>query len=491
MSDDDDLRRRATRSVGWVVAERWSSRLVTVLVLAVLTRLLTPSEFGVISLATSIFAVLQVFVDSGLSKTLIQKRRLDPKDASTAFWTSFGVSVILGTGLVLTAAPISSAFGEPQLAPVLQAMSVLFPLSALSQVPAALLERELDFKPLSIRQFIGTVCGAAVAIPLALVGGGIWALVAQTVVSALAAVIALWSSTPWRPRFEYSFDSLRSLWRIGGSILAIDLLDAIQANIDKIVIGALFSPQELGYYFIAQRVGTILIELVTSVLSRVSFTTFSRVQDDRIRLNRIFRQLTFVAAAASIAIFGLVATLAPQLVAFLFGPQWTDAVPIIWILAPGWALGAVMYFDRNVLLATSHAGSALVLAIVQNVVGTALVFLLAPFGVLGIAFSRLARFIIWPVRLVVLKRAAGVDIGKYVSQLTRCVVASIVPFGVIIGLQFTPWATAPAPFWTFACPVAVIALVAYGALLWVLAGEENRTVLRAVWADLTARLRRR
>jgi len=487
----DDLRGRATRSIGWVMLERWSVRLISLLVLIILSRVLTPADFGLVALATSVIAVLQVVSDSGFSRALIQRKSLEEKDASTAFWTSLAIAVVLAGALALSAPLLASLLSSPTLAPILQVLSLALPISALSQVPVALLERDLDFKPLSVRQFVGALCGALVSIPLALVGWGVWALVAQTLVTALAAVIALWASTDWRPRFQYSWTSLKALWKVGGAILGVDLMDAVQANIDKIVIGALFTTTELGYYFLAQRLGTILIELVTSVIARVSLTTFSRVQDDPVRLNRIFRQLTFAASSVSVGIFGLVAVLAPQIVPALFGPDWEAAIPILWILAPGWAIGAVMYFDRNALLATGKAASALWLAVLQNVVSVALVFAFAPFGVLGVAFSRLARFVTWPVRLIVLRRAIGIDVGRYLLQIVRCVGAAVVPLAAIALLQLTPWAQGPHAVWLFAVPLALAGGIVYAATLWLLAGSENRKLIRSVFGALGSRFRRR
>jgi len=412
-------------------------------------------------------------------------------DATTAFWSSLVIALVLAAALALGAPAIAWALSAPALTPLLQVLSVSLPLTALSQVPAALLERELDFKPLSFRQFIGALCGASVSIPLALIGWGVWALVAQTLVASAAAAIALWASTPWRPRWQYSWRSFRNLWAVGGAILGVDLMDAIQANVDKVVIGALFSATELGYYFLAQRLGTILIELVTSVISRVSLTTFSRVQDDQVRLNRIFRQLTFAASAVSVGVFALVAVLAPQLIPALFGQDWSEAIPILWVLAPGWAIGAVMYFDRNALLATGNAASALWLGLLQNVVSIAMVFAFSPLGVLGIAFSRLARFVVWPARLLVLRRAIGLSIWRYLLQILRCVAAGVIPFGVVALLQLTPWATSDHALLTFAIPAGACAAGVYVCSVWMIAGSENRLVIRSIVSIVTGRLRRR
>lgn len=488
---DDDIRRKATRSIGWVVAERWGSRLLSLLVLVILTRLLEPSEFGLVSLATSVVAVLQVFVDSGFSKSLIQRKQLEPKDASTAFWTSLVMSLVLSGLLIILAPYFATLFSQPDLALVLQVLSIGLPIVALSRTPAALLERDFDFKALSVRQLLGTLIGAAAAIPAAFAGWGVWALVTQTLVTAVVSVATLWASTDWRPRFEYSWVSFRELWGVGSSVLGIELLDAVQANVDKIVVGIFFSTTELGYYFLAQRMGTILIELVTTIISRISFTTFARVQDDIPRVNRIFRQLTFAAAAVSFPVFGLVAVLAPQLVEGLFGSAWTPAVPLMWILAPGWAIGALMYFDRAVLLATRNTGTALGLALFQNVVSIGLIFAFLPLGVAGIAISRLARIITWPIRLRILHRIIALRVWKYLTELARCALA-IAPILLAIALlQMTPWAHVKPGLWVFAIPAGLIGFVLYALLLWIFAGVENRKVLRAVSSDLRVAIRTR
>lgn len=491
MSEPEDLSGQAIRSIGWVVAERWSSRLVMLAVFAVLARLLGPEDFGLISIAMAFVAILQVFVDSSFSKALIQRKTLGEKDASTAFWTSLGLAVVLCVLLFVLAPLFGELFGQPRLAPILQALSFVLPITALAATPAALLEREFRFQALSIRQSVGTFVGAVVAIPAALVGLGVWALVLQMMATAVASLVALWASTDWRPKFEYSFDSLRRLWSVGLSVLGIELLDQVFGNIDKIVLGAFFGASELGYYFLAQRIGTILIELVTTVISRISLTTFSRVQDDLVRLNRIFRQLTFVAAAVAFPTFGLVAALAPQLIPFIFGPGWDAALPILWILAPGWALSAVMYFDRAVMISTGHEKSALGLALVQSAVGIGLTFALLPLGVVGVALSRWTRVVLWPIRLALLHRYIALPVWRYILQVVRCGAAVLPPTLAILLLQVTPWATVPASIWLFAAPLAVIGLAIYAVLLWWFAGEENRTILRRVGSALVSRVRRK
>ncbi|WP_345752730.1 lipopolysaccharide biosynthesis protein [Microbacterium rhizophilus] len=480
-----------TRSIGWVFAERWGSRLLQLLVFAVLARLVAPEDFGLISLATSIIAVLRVMVDSGFSKSLIQLKELKPKDASTAFWTSTSLAVVVYAALYLLAPVFALWLDTPALTDVLRVLGLSLPLTALSQTPAAILERTFDFKILSVRQLIAATAGALAAIPVALLGYGVWALVTQTMGVALVSVVVLWATTTWRPKFEFSFESLRRIWPIGLSIMGTELLDAIQGNLDKLVIGAFFNAEILGYYYLAQRLGTILMELVTTVISRVSLTTFARVQDDLPRLNRIFRQMTFAAGVIGVPVFALTAVLAPQIIPLVFGRGWEPSIPILWGLAAGWALAAVMYFDRTVLLARGKAKSAFWLSALQNVVGVILVFALLPLGIVGVVISRWARVFVWPVRLWVMRRAVQLDVGRYLLQIGRAIVAIVPAAGVIGLLQLTDWARGPWAPLTFALPLGVIALASYALLVWWIAGDENRAVLRPLVAGVIRRVRRR
>jgi teichuronic acid exporter len=488
---DDGLRKKVTSSIGWIVVERWGSRLLQLLVIAVLTRLVAPEAFGVISLATAIVAVLQVLVDSGFAKALVQLDELRAKDASTAFWVSLLLSVAAYAALFASAPLFSVWLERPELTDVLRILGASLPISALSQAPAALLERSFGFKVLSIRQLVAATAGALVSLPVAFLGGGVWALVAQTLTTSVVACAVLWAATPWRPKFEFSRASLRRLWPVGVSIMGTELLDAVQGNIDKLVIGFAFDAETLGYYYVAQRVGMILTELVTTVIARVSLTTFSRVQDDLPRLNRIFRQMTFVAGAVGMPIFALTAAFGAQVIPFVFGPGWTESIPILWGLAAGWGLGAVMYFDRTVLLARGKAKSAFWLALLQNAAGVALLFSLLPFGMVGVVISRWARIFVWPVRLLVMRRAIDLNVSLYVLQIAK-VVAAILPWVVIVALlQSSEWAHGEWTMITFVLPVGLLALAGYAVLLWMLAGAENKTALRPIMEKLGARVRRR
>lgn len=428
MTDDRAFRSRAVRGAGWVAADKWSNRLTGLLVLAVLGRLLSPADFGLVAIATGFMAFATVFVDQGFGRALVQRAQLTTVHTSTAFWTSVGSALVM-TAIMVTSAPLLSTIfgGSSALVGVIQFMAVGLLLNALASTPAALLEREFRFRELAIRRFSGTVAGGGAAIASAFLGAGVWALVIQTLATATVGLITLWIASRWRPTFEFDRTVLRELWAVGGSIIGMELVGLLNSQADRLLIGAFLSPQTLGYYFLAMRVVSIMVELFSSVFSGVSLTTFSRLQDDRPRLLAWFYKLTSLSSTAAIPVFAFAAMTAPVILPFVFGEQWTASVPIMQILCFLGALNAVAYFDRSVLIAVGRARSAFRLTLGQSVLGIVLELISLPFGVIAVAVAvTLRQYVYWPIRLITLHRNVGVDWRKYLLQWFRPFAVSLV-----------------------------------------------------------------
>lgn len=479
-----NLRSLALRGIGWTVVEKWGIRLVSFGVFIILLRTLDVAEFGLASLATSVTMILLVFVDAGFPKALIQRKTLGPDDATTAFWTSCGLALVVYVVLFLSAPLFASSMDAPELTALLRVLGLNVFVTAMSSVPAALLERDMNFRSLGLRSIIGTVVGAAVAVPMALLGMGVWALIAQTLGTVTAGAIALWSSTRWRPAFRFSVSALREMASFGMSLLGIQLLGRIQQNIDKILVNVLLGAEAGGIYFIAQRAVKLIMELVSSVVSRVGLTTFSKLQDDHERLNRAFLQLTFAAGAVAIPVLGVVASLAAIIMPYVGGDgEWGQIVPIMQILALSNALFVISRFDQQVLLAVGQSSRAFALGLFENILGVALLVIAAPFGIVAVAFGRAARlFLIWPYRLYLLRRYAGVVVKTYVVNALVLMFAMVVPIGAMVVASLTPWRDTAPPFWTFAVPMSVVMLVVYYGMLWVTCGRSNRTAIRRTLA---------
>ena len=476
---DDGLRGRVVRSVAWVALEKWGVRVATLAVFIVLGRLLAPSDLGLVALGSVFVAVLSVFVDSGFSQALVQRKELDDEHASTAFWISLAIAVALA-GLLFGVAPgISALVGEQALAPVLQALSVSLPLTALSGVPAAVLQRDFGFRALALRRLFGTLVGAAAGVVLAVLGAGVWALVVQVLAGSAVGVVVLWTASPWRPRLLVSRRAAKELWSFGSSVLGIELIGLANAQADKLLVGAFAGPTALGYYFVGSRVAQVLLDMLTSVTGSLSLTTFARMQDDRPRMIRTLKQFTFASACVAFPAFGLTAALAPDVIPLVFGEKWTDSAAVMQWLAPSAALTAISWFDKGLFMAAGKPRVALGLAVGQTVLGLVLLAAALPLGIVAVAASRsLRQLLFWPVRLVALRRHLGLRTWDYTRQFLAPAVAAGVPSLAVGLLQASDRAVADPLLATLALGAG--GGLVYAALLVLLARGQVRQVAATV-----------
>lgn len=432
----DGLRAKAVGSVGWVALGSWGARVSSLIVFMVLGRLLHPEDFGLLALAAVFVAALTVLIESGFSRALVQRRTLEAVHTSTAFWTSLGSSVLLAGGLCAAAPLLEWSLGIEGLAPVLMALSASLPLSALTAVPSALLERHFRFRLLTVRRLVSTLSGAVLGVALAVAGAGVWALVAQTLGTSVVGVLVLWGTTSWRPSRRWSRAAFTELWQFARSSLGIDLLLLVNAQADKLIVGAVAGPTVLGYYYIGSRTLQLLSEMLTGVIGQLSLTTFARLQDDMPRLRRALGSATFVSACIAFPVFGFAAALADTTIPFLFGDQWDRSVVIMQVLAPSYALLAITYFDKSTFLAVGKPGVALRLTFWQTAVGLALAAVAVPIGIVALAWSHtLRQYAFWPLRLLLLHRHVGLDTRDYTARLVAPLVATAIPTLLVVWLQ--------------------------------------------------------
>jgi teichuronic acid exporter len=469
---------RAVHGIAWVAIEKWAGRLVSLLVFMILGRLLSPSDFGLMALSFTIATILSVFVENGFAQALVQRKSIDQLTTSTAFWSSLVVATGLYAVLAVATPFLAALYDQPQLNYLIPVSGLVLFTSAFSSVPQALLERDLQFKILTIRQLSGILVGAVVAVALAFGGAGVWALVVQPVVTGFVGAIVLWVQSSWRPRLEFSVTTLKAIWGFSAQVVGVEFFNSMQSNIDKFILGSFFSADVLGYYFIAQRVLMILMEVVAAVLGRVSLSTLSRLQDEPARFIKFFNSLTFGSAALAFPLYATLIAYPSQITRVLFGPGWDESVPMLVLMAPAIMLASVSYFDRSVLLSRRHGGVAFGLAIGQFVFGTVALLVAVPFGILAVCAARTIRqFLYWPVRIWALHKYGDVPVRSYLVQFVGPTLAAIALVAVGWLLGATAWGDVT-PVLLFVVPAACVTLGVYSAVLYVVARRRTTEIAR-------------
>lgn len=214
------LRRRTWLALLWSGIGSYGSSVLHLGALLALGWLLPPTDFGLLALALIFVGIAGSIGELGLSAALIQQKESGPTDLDSAFWCNLAIHLALALGTVAGAAPITSFLGDPRAAPLLQLLSLVFPISALAVVPRAILHRRMSFRPVSAAQLAGEVGFGAVGLTLGLLGLGAWSLAGAVLAQRAANSAVLWFAVDWRPGLAIDFDALRRLVRFGGPFMA-------------------------------------------------------------------------------------------------------------------------------------------------------------------------------------------------------------------------------------------------------------------------------
>ena len=339
----------------WVAWGSGAVGLLKVVVLVVLTRLLTPADFGVVTAALVVINFSLNFSQVGLGPALVQRPVLEPRHTITAFLAS-GIFGLLLAAITWLAAPlVAQFFRMDHLAPVVRALAIIFIISGVATVPESLLQRDLRFRLIANRDLLAYAVGwLGVGVGLAFLGWGAWSLVvAQLTQVTIRTAILLRASPPFlkgRPTWA-SFVELME-YGVGQSITRMGVILASQ--VDNLVVGRWLGAVALGIYSRAYQLMQVPTGLVVDVLDKVLFPTMARVQDDSRRLASAYLRATAALVLVMLPVGVVAAVLAPELIAVAFGSRWEALVSPFQVLALGMMLRAGIRTSDSLLRATGR-----------------------------------------------------------------------------------------------------------------------------------------
>ena len=232
----------------WKLAETFSSKLMFFIVSIVLARLLSPDDYGAVTMITVFITVANVFVVSGIPTALVQKRDADEKDFSSVFFFNLALSLVLYIILFLVAPRIADFYKTPILKATLRVLGLSVIIAALNSVLSAYISKQMMFKLYFWSNLIGIIFSGIIGIGMAYVGYGVWALVFQTVINMAVATFVLFFTIKWHPILYFSWNRLKLLLNFGWKILFEGLSETLSNELSNFVIGKVYTPSNLGFY---------------------------------------------------------------------------------------------------------------------------------------------------------------------------------------------------------------------------------------------------
>lgn len=331
--EQNSLRNSVLGGFFWKFCERFLNQGITFITSLVLARLLAPEDYGVVAIVMVFINLASVFINSGFSSALIQKKDAQDTDFNTMFFCSLACAVLLYLLLFLGAPLVAYIYKNPALKLILRVYALNIPMGVCQSIQLAYISRHMLFRKTFINSAINAVICGVVGIGLAYAGFGVWALISQGLVGTIVNTIVLFFLIPWRPRWQFSKESAKSMLGFGSRVLAADLSATFFAEVRSLVVGAVYSTADLAYYNKGQQVPHLITNNLNGILGSVMFPAVANYSDDLHQVKMMTRRgLRVLAYVLVPCMFGMAAVMEP-LIVFLFTDKWVQSIPFGQILS--------------------------------------------------------------------------------------------------------------------------------------------------------------
>lgn len=388
--EDTRLEHKVAKGVAWSFSEKLLSMGVQMVVSIIVARQLAPADFGVMAIMTFFTSVALAIVDSGFSQTLIRKANPTEEEYHSVLIFNIVVSLVLYAILTAAAYPIANLYDSPAIWTIAPVLFLVLPINSLCVVQTVMYTREFRFSLLSKIVFIASLISGTVAVVMALLGCGIWSLVAQRILMMGIKAAAFWYIRRWRTTARFSLDAIKAMAPFSLRLLTTDLIASIYNNIAQLFIGKIHTTSTLGFYSQAQKLKDLPITSTVQAVQGVTYPALSKIADDDTKFRygylRIMRILSFVIFPIML---GFV-VIAPDMFMLLLGEKWMPTVPYFEILVLSGLFYPLAIVSYNVLKVKSDGKIIVRLEVIKRVIMTAVLCYTIPQSVEAIAWGMTA-----------------------------------------------------------------------------------------------------
>jgi len=322
------LQKTAFFGASWLAFFKILSQLVSWTITIAIARILSPGDYGLMEMATILTGYVMYFNELGIGSAIVQNKDVRQRELSSIFWFILGVSLLLGSFCFFAGPVMASFFREPRITPLIRAISLLFPINGLLIVPMALLNKNLQFKTIGYFEAINTAVGGIATLATALLGGGVWSLVAGLLALSSSRLILAILVVRWLPDFHCTPAEVKKFVTFGATVTAGRSFFYMFERSDKFFAGKYWSSINLGLYGFALQLASIPTEKITVLINQVSFPIFSRLQENKEEFNAYYLNITMITATLVVPIFVGGYLTGADLIRLLLNEKWYPIIPL-------------------------------------------------------------------------------------------------------------------------------------------------------------------
>lgn len=329
-----NLKSQAVSGVKWGGVSMGVVTVLQFVTLAVLARLLSPFDFGLMGMIMVVIGFARLFADMGISNAIIYRQDATREELSSLYWLNIMAGIVIFFVVCGTSPLITAFYHEPRLRNLIYLSSLIFLITPFGQQFHILLQKELKFDQLAKIEIMASFVNSASAIALAILGMGVFSLVWGQLAGTSFRVFLLscWGWKNWRPHLHFATQDLRRYISFGLYQMGEKSVNYFNSNLDYILIGSLLGANALGYYTLAYNLILKPSSTINPIITRVAFPVFSRVQNDTEKLKRGYLKVLQLLSTVNFPLMAGLAVVAPVAVPVIFGEQWLPSIILVQIL---------------------------------------------------------------------------------------------------------------------------------------------------------------
>lgn len=430
-----------------------SKAVLMLLQMAVLARLLTPGDFGLMALVAAVIAFAQIFSDMGISNAIIHHQKISQESLSSLYWINVLASVVLMLLLILLSPFVAEWYHEPRMQPILMLVSSTFLIAALGQQLRVMAEKNLRFQQLAIIELSSSLVGFLVAVSVAFSGGGVYALVAGMLASAFVATALYWKvlAEGWRPMWRLRINEIREFLGFGAYMVGFSLTNTVNMQADVLIGGRVLGVGSLGAYSLPKDLSLRLAMIINPIVTRVGLPVMAQAQGNKALLKSVYLKTLLMTASVNFPLYFMIAIFAPEIVSVVFGSQWQESVPLLRILAFWGMVRSIGNPAGSLVFAVGRANLAFWWSLGLMCVWLPVFLIGTQYGLHGLALAVLITMIAMPIPqwFIVIRPLCDAGFIEYFKQLA-------IPFVISALAAFAGYAAA------FPFDVSILRLAAGG-----------------------------
>lgn len=327
------IKQEMLSGIFWTAVQKYSGLVVQIIVTAILARLLTPEDFGVVAVATVLIAFFSLFTDMGIGPAIIQKQDLCKKDLDSIFSLTIEGGLLLAIIFFFASYPIGNFYKENSLVLICKLLSVNLLFAAWDIVPNALITKNKRFKFIAKRTLSLQIISGIISVLAAYQGMGLYALVISPILTAIGVFIMNYRQYPLSFIVKPRIDALKKIFSYSSFQFMFNFINYFSRNLDKLIIGRYFSMNQLGYYEKSYRLMMLPLQYVTNVITPVMHPILTTLQNDIQSLTDKYNKIIKLIATISFPLGAFLYFAADDIILIVYGERWNSAIPVFQILA--------------------------------------------------------------------------------------------------------------------------------------------------------------